>query len=126
MGKYKELFIFRGRLSREPFIIRAVISYAVILFCAQFYEPVVAGNTENINLPFLIFLFIILLPALWVFYASANRRFHDTGRGSLWTLIFFIAAPFFIVWLVLLLYLIFKDGTKGDNAYGPDPLGKEK
>ena len=47
------------------------------------------------------------------------RRLHDVGLSGYFCLAAFI--PF--VNLGLILYLLFKQGTVGDNAYGPDPLG---
>ena len=46
------------------------------------------------------------------------RRLHDIDLTGYFVLLNFI--PF--VNLGLLLYVLFKKGTEGDNAYGPDPL----
>jgi uncharacterized membrane protein YhaH (DUF805 family) len=49
--------------------------------------------------------------------ALMMRRLHDTGRSG-WTyfmVLIPIAGPFIV------LYYLTQEGTRGDNAYGPDP-----
>ena len=47
------------------------------------------------------------------------RRLHDLNLSGFFVLLGFVP----LVSLGLLLYLLFKEGTTGDNSYGPDPLG---
>ena len=39
----------------------------------------------------------------------------ESGKGAILGLIYLVAA----------LYLLFAEGTRGDNQYGPDPLGRK-
>jgi inner membrane protein yhaI len=47
------------------------------------------------------------------------RRLHDIGLSGYFVLLALIP----LVSLGFMLYILFKKGTDGDNAYGPDPLG---
>lgn len=57
---------------------------------------------------------VSLLPSLFV----ATRRLHDVGRSGWWQLIALTGIGIFV-----LLYWYIIEGDKGDNAYGPHPLG---
>ena len=48
------------------------------------------------------------------------RRCHDMGKSGWLTLLLFV--PF--VNMIWVLVLLFKKGTEGENAYGPDPLAE--
>jgi uncharacterized membrane protein YhaH (DUF805 family) len=61
-----------------------------------------------------LFYLAVLLPLLFV----SVRRLHDVGRNGWWMLISLIP----IAGLVLLYWFII-EGDKGDNAFGPHPLG---
>lgn len=56
-----------------------------------------------------------LLPSLFV----ATRRLHDHGRSGWWQLIALTGIGIFV-----LLYWYIIEGDKGDNEYGPHPLGQ--
>lgn len=58
---------------------------------------------------------VTLLPSLFV----ATRRLHDHGRSGWWQLIALTGIGVFV-----LLYWYIVEGDKGDNAYGPHPLGQ--
>jgi uncharacterized membrane protein YhaH (DUF805 family) len=55
----------------------------------------------------------LLLPSLGVLV----RRLHDTGRSGWWY--FIVLVP--LVGGILLIVWLATEGTKGPNAYGPDP-----
>jgi uncharacterized membrane protein YhaH (DUF805 family) len=61
-----------------------------------------------------LFILAMILPMLFV----TIRRLHDVGRSGWWILISLIP----IASLVLLYWTII-EGDKGDNAFGPHPLG---
>ena len=62
---------------------------------------------------------LLSIPITVSSYMLMIRRLHDVGLSGYFILLAFI--PF--VSLGLLLYLLCKHGTEGDNAYGADPLG---
>jgi len=57
---------------------------------------------------------VSLLPSIFV----ATRRLHDHGRSGWWQLI-----ALTIIGIFVLLYWYIIEGDKGENAYGPHPLG---
>ena len=65
------------------------------------------------------FFTLLRIPLTVASFMLMIRRLHDVGLSGYFCLAAFI--PF--VNLGLILYLLFKQGTVGDNAYGPDPLG---
>jgi len=56
------------------------------------------------------FLYIIILPFIWLLYAQGTKRCHDLGKSGWWQLI-----PFYV------LFLIFQPGTGELNEYGYPP-----
>lgn len=48
------------------------------------------------------------------------RRSHDMGKSGWWNLLLLVP----LVNAVWSLFLLFKKGTEGDNAFGPDPLAE--
>ena len=59
------------------------------------------------------------LPITVSSYMLMIRRLHDIGLSGWFVLLALIP----LVSLGFILYILFKQGTEGDNAYGPDPLG---
>lgn len=66
----------------------------------------------------LLFMLAILIPSI----AVGVRRLHDTNRSGWWMLIGLIP----IVGSIVLLVFFVLEGTRGPNAYGPDPLEGER
>ena len=62
---------------------------------------------------------LLSIPITVSSYMLMIRRLHDIGLSGFFVL--FALVP--IVSLGFLLYILFKMGTAGDNAYGADPLG---
>ena len=48
------------------------------------------------------------------------RRSHDMGKSGWWNLLLLVP----LVNAIWSLFLLFKKGTEGDNAYGSDPLAE--
>lgn len=108
-------FTYKGRLARKPFIIRTIIFYLII---ALIYLLIAKYNLDEI-----IFSYVFIFPILWAIFANANRRFHDIGKSSKWTWMFFFSGPILpIVQIAILIYLFVKKGQDGPNQYGDDPL----
>jgi uncharacterized membrane protein YhaH (DUF805 family) len=89
----------------------------------------------------------------WPELAIMTKRLHDRGRSGVWAVLFYVlfaivslvellglsgtsenptmiflipALAMGVIALWLIIELGFFRGTKGDNAYGPDPLGEDK
>jgi len=106
------LFSFEGRISRKPFWIFNLVSFAVyIIFVLIFDTDIIMKKTDE-NL---IFMLIITWPAL----AVQAKRWHDIDKSAWWILINFI--PLIgTMWALTALGL--REGNQGENKYGKDPL----
>ncbi len=110
-------FTYKGRLARKPFIIRTIVFYVVI---ALVYMMIVKCNFDKV-----IFSYIFIMPMIYAIFANANRRFHDIGKSSKWTWVFFFSGSIIpILQIVMYIYLFAKKGQVGPNQYGDDPLAK--
>jgi len=54
-------------------------------------------------------------------FGLAARRWHDLGKSGWWSLVFLLP----LINLLVMVYLLLADGTKGKNAYGVAPKNKE-
>jgi uncharacterized membrane protein YhaH (DUF805 family) len=130
-------FSFTGRLPRGAYWRRSIVAGVI--------GAALAGLAA-LSLPFGLAIFLPLttlafVGSLAVAASLIVRRFHDLGRRG-WAGLAVAAlagvasyagqyglAPFSasifaaVVSLALFIYLGFVRGTKGDNAYGADPLG---
>jgi uncharacterized membrane protein YhaH (DUF805 family) len=123
---YQKYFSFSGRINRKQFALRAAAAYIVVLAVIWFfYEPISTHTYDKINFFFYIPLIAVLWGGVWFLYANINRRFHDIGRSGKWTVAMFISAKISLVYILFLLYLLFKQGIIGPNEYGEDPLQEE-
>ncbi|WP_245870266.1 DUF805 domain-containing protein [Teichococcus rhizosphaerae] len=52
-------------------------------------------------------------------FAGMTRRWHDRGRSGWWSLLLLVPV---IGWLWVFFSLFCRDGQRGPNRYGPDPL----
>ena len=125
-GIKENFFRWQGRLNRKRFIMRllALTGVGIVLYILTgvllviYADGAMRPNEETImgiyglcTLP--------SIPITVSSYMLMIRRLHDVGLSGYFILLAFI--PF--VSLGLLLYLLCKHGTEGDNAYGADPLG---
>ncbi|WP_343692104.1 DUF805 domain-containing protein [Chitinophaga sp.] len=95
---FKNPFSFEGRIRRLEYGLTALM-YWVLMILVQ-----VLGETAP-------FLFLIILPAIWVMLAQGCKRCHDVGKNGFWQII-----PFYS------LILIFQQGDPEMNEYGFPPL----
>ncbi len=115
---------FAGRAPRSEFwwyvLFVWVTSIVLSIVDSTLFGTVVmmpGGFSASTSTPYLsgLFSLAILLPNL----AVSVRRLHDTDRSGWWLLISLIPLVGFIVLLVFFT----SEGTRGDNRFGPDPLG---
>jgi uncharacterized membrane protein YhaH (DUF805 family) len=52
-------------------------------------------------------------------FAGMTKRWHDRGRSGWWSLLLLLPV---IGWVWMLVSLCFRDGVRGPNRFGPDPL----
>ena len=102
---FSKYAVFEGRASFNEFWVWA-------LFVTVFG---VAALILNVALG-LVFWVAVVLPTA----AVTSRRLRDTNRSGWWALLALIPFPGLPVLAALLVF----EGTRGDNRFGPDPLGR--
>lgn len=117
-------FTFKGRIGRKVFIKRTAFAYLGIILVALFFAWLTDSTSKIEKNPLYIALILaFMVPFTLFLYANMNRRFHDIGKSSKWTLAMFLAsntvAP---IYFLVLLYLFCKKGNPNANEYGPNPL----
>ncbi len=107
------LISFRGRLARAAFWWRMLALWAVFVLLFIALEQTLGGAAT----------FILYPPFLWVGLALCTRRLRDRGYAPGWlaAALVPVAGP---LWLAIELGL--RRGTRGENAYGPDPLPQQQ
>ncbi|MDF0718596.1 DUF805 domain-containing protein [Kaistella sp. PBT33-4] len=98
------VFSFNGRIRRSEYVlsfIGYVIAYVII-----------TASMESEGLEAIILLYI---PLLWFLWAQGAKRCHDIGKSGWWQLV-----PFYMLWM------IFEEGQRHTNEYGPDPKNVEQ
>ena len=125
-GIKENFFRWQGRLNRKRFIMRllALTGVGIVLYILTgvllviYADGAMRPNEETI-MGIYGLCTLLSIPITVSSYMLMIRRLHDVGLSGYFILLAFI--PF--VSLGLLLYLLCKHGTEGDNAYGADPLG---
>ena len=105
------LFSFSGRLSLKPywgFMSALVIPNFLWSEFATFVLPEALAAPGGLGLRIAI---------VWPVLALAVKRIHDRGRSTLFLLLFIV--PLLNLWLAG--ELLVRQGTLGQNEYGPDP-----
>ncbi len=126
----QKLFSGKGRFSRSQywgygvlgsalFSLLAAIPYIILVFLL-----IQADETgKDLNLVAIIALtlttLILYVPAMWISFAAAAKRFHDRGKSGWMALVALIPYAGGI-WILVECGCL--AGTPGPNPYGPDPL----
>ena len=121
MGISQFLFSFKGRIPRSPYWLKWAIPLFVLGILAIILDvsfgTIELDNSEEPGGPFLGLLIIL---SLYPSIAVTAKRLHDRNRSAWFMLLGFI--PLLNIWLMI--ECAFLEGTKGQNKYGADPLGK--
>ena len=118
---FKKSFQIKGRASRSEYwwFNLVYIMGWVILFSID--KPAIYDESgfydSLIKIIFFIFL-IMIIPGISV----SIRRLHDINKSG--ALLFINIIP--IIGPLLIFFMLIKEGTKGKNDYGQDPLKKSK
>ena len=125
-GIKENFFRWDGRLNRLRFLKRllALTGIGIGLYILMGILLVTSTDTlmrpdENTVMGIYGLFTLLSIPITVSSYMLMIRRLHDIGLSGFFVL--FALVP--IVSLGFLLYILFKMGTAGDNAYGADPLG---
>ena len=125
-GMRENFFQWQGRLNRKRFLKRlvALTGMGIVLYILMLIVILASGGTlmepnESVAEGVFGFFTLLSIPLTVSTYMLMIRRLHDLNLSGFFVLLGFVP----LVSLGLLLYLLFKEGTTGDNSYGPDPLG---
>jgi uncharacterized membrane protein YhaH (DUF805 family) len=157
MGLLSFYFLPAGRIGRARFwlgwfgliLIGSLFNYWLVasLFGRDPFDPATGGLAKPALQLALLSNVIFMFP-LFVLLA---KRFHDRGKGAIWTLPFLgayaaaiavlipgdfkpeqataLQAGLMALYLVLLIWIVVElgclKGTAGPNAYGPDPVARK-
>ncbi|KLV09052.1 inner membrane protein [Photobacterium aquae] len=117
MNQMWALFSFQGRMRRRDYWLYS-LPVLLVMMPVIIYSPMdmAAENDLQSILSLLITGF-----AMWASMALNAKRLHDRGKSAWWLILTFapLVGPVFVI-----IELGCLDGTKGDNAYGPDPKGR--
>ena len=103
---FKDPFSFEGRIRRKEYIITFIVLYIISLILGF----VMSQGAEGV---FLIIYFVVLIAFVWIQLAQTAKRCHDVNTSGWYQLI-----PFYVI------YLLFAEGDRFRNQYGPSPKFK--
>jgi uncharacterized membrane protein YhaH (DUF805 family) len=117
-GKY--LFSFDGRVGRKGFWLFFVLSLIVgIIINVVALGPMMAAAAQDpeaaaaMSMP--IWIWIVLIPLIWMSLAVQAKRWHDQDKSAWWILIGLVP---FVGGLIVLIMCGFIAGTPGPNRFG--------
>lgn len=102
---FKNTFSFEGRIRRTEYCLSMLI-----------YMPFgIIANLLVTDASTVMVALIMYIPMLWFIWAQGAKRCHDRGNSG-----FFMLIPLYGFWM------LFAEGDKGPNDFGPDPKNEEK
>jgi len=109
---------FSGRARREEFwmfeLYNVIISFFLGIFCFIFFDLFYhTSATSLFNGIIILYSLAILIPRL----AVTIRRLHDVNASGWMLFVLFIP----LIGQIWILVLLFTEGNKGSNKYGPNP-----
>lgn len=102
---FKSPFSFEGRIRRKEYVFTFLILYIL-----SFVLGYVIGDEVEPEGGFLILFLLVFAATMWMQLAQTAKRCHDVNRSGWYQLI-----PFYTI------YLLFAEGDKFRNSYGPSP-----
>ncbi len=121
-GKY--LFSFDGRVGRKGFWLFFVLSLIIgIIINVVALGPMMAAAAQDpeaaaaMSMP--IWIWIVLIPLIWMSLAVQAKRWHDQDKSAWWILIGLVP---FVGGLIVLIMCGFIAGTPGPNRFGEGPM----
>lgn len=108
---FSQPFSFSGRIRRKEYGVAFIMLYVWTI--VQFTMPfLVMYITESMPVLVVVGILILLVtvPVYWQFFAQSTKRCHDLNHSGWFQLI-----PYYFLWL------LFVDGKKAPNRFGPSP-----
>ncbi|HWA62032.1 MAG TPA: DUF805 domain-containing protein, partial [Caulobacteraceae bacterium] len=116
------LFGFQGRMPRSAYGSARIASYLVFMIVLFGSYRLAMANRHDVSvvLGLALCVFFVSLVWIWTSLAMQVKRWHDRGKSGVWVLVSLVplVGPF---WMFV--ELVFLDGVRGPNAFGPDPRG---
>jgi len=111
---FKKALDFKGRARRKEYWCFALFSFLIYIIIA-----IISVNFMNDTgaILSLIFNLIILIPSISV----TTRRLHDVNMSGWWQLLYLIP----LIGPLILLFFFIKEGDKGENRFGENPIKEE-
>src|SRR5215470_9817863 len=141
MSMTQLLFLFQGRLNRQPYWLIAIAIAVVMTLLGIFILATGFEGDFGASGPIFVIASILCLPLLWIGLAVAVKRLHDRGKSAWWLIVFCVvpailggiayligmaAAVLHIVSFGITVWAFVElgclRGTRGPNRFGPDPL----
>lgn len=105
----KYIFGLQGRISRSTFLYSVILLSLIFLVLYVFLDSLLSHNSTLVLYP----------PFFWTLFVLSMKRYHDLSKSCFWLLLLLIPV---IGPLWVILELLFRKGTDGENPYGDDPL----
>jgi len=126
------LFGFEGRMRRLHYGLIALVTGIIWVFLLSAWLFMLLGGGEELAEEAFIggmaTMCLLAIPAIWIAMATQIKRLHDMNRPGTYVLIGLVGGlvPFIggLIALGYQLWLIFEDGTAGQNQFGADPKGR--
>ena len=110
-------FKWNGRINRQPYNIMCFVLYILNLICCGIGSDEM-DSFDNVDIALGLVFFALVIVVSVSILSLTVRRLHDLNLSGWWTLICLVP----LVGIIFNLVLAFKQGTNGQNYYGPDPL----
>ena len=115
---WKYLFTsYEGRINRAKFWAGIAVFIAGAIL-ATIIDKLLGTTIEGLPYGYIYIIYTIAM--LYCVFALYAKRWHDRDKSGWWTLIILVPIIGPIWWLVECGIL---PGTRGENRFGPDPLG---
>ena len=111
---FSRLYRLQGRSSRKEYIARLLLT--AIIFITWGYTVDYIKNISLLSLLYKGSLLFCMITMFFQYFPLAVRRLHDLDESGWYVLITFL--PF---GQLLILWLMFREGTRGTNKYGEPP-----
>lgn len=111
------LFSYKGRITRAAFWIGHLSILPIVSSISLAF--LTTGDEGPLKIILWIISALVIIPAIWIYFAIYTKRWHDLGKSGWMSLVYLIPVigSLYFIWK-----LGFIKGTKGANSYGEDPL----
>jgi uncharacterized membrane protein YhaH (DUF805 family) len=111
---FRKYVVFTGRARRSEYWWFTLFFFVAIIVASIIDAVVLGTESTSVGPIYTIVALGCFLPSL----AVGVRRLHDLDKSGWWLLIGIIP----IVGAIILIIWFVKQGTTGDNKFGPDPM----